>query len=228
MTVLENKYISVAEKGGRSYGGSQMLSASKVMRDSGCGVIAALDLLLYLGRFHPEYRSSFFSPSLYGDTLDPAEYDAAARALSKSYLPIIPKFGINGLVLAAGLDLFFIRYSIPYRATWGVGKAKIWQTIEDMLRRDLPVIISVGPNFPLVWGKGRLKFYRALPDGVKKAACEIKAHYVTVTGIDEEWLRVSSWGREYFISRAEYSDYIRQYSGSIVSNIVKLRRVKEK
>ena len=226
MTVLENKYISVESDGTRSYGGSQMLSASKLMRDSGCGVIAALDLLLYLGRFHEDCKCAFFPSSLYGEALDPAEYDSAARALSKSYLPIIPKFGINGIFLAAGLDLFFIRYSIPYRAVWGVGKAKLWQTIEDMLSRDLPVIISVGPNIPLFLRKGKLKLYRELPQGGKKAVCEIKAHYVTVTGMDESWLRISSWGREYYISRAEYTEYIKQYSGSVVSNIVKLRRVR--
>ena len=45
---IRNNYISVAQGQRRSFGGSQMLSASQTMREVGCGVIAALDLLLYL------------------------------------------------------------------------------------------------------------------------------------------------------------------------------------
>lgn len=46
---LKGEYISVLKDGRLSYGGSQRWSDSPVLRGYGCGVIAALDLLLYLG-----------------------------------------------------------------------------------------------------------------------------------------------------------------------------------
>ena len=49
---LKGEYISILKDGRLSYGGSQRWSDSPVLRGYGCGVIAALDLLLYLAR-HP-------------------------------------------------------------------------------------------------------------------------------------------------------------------------------
>ena len=52
-----------------------------------------------------------------------------------------------------------------------------------------------------------------------------KAHFVTITGMDEEWLRISSWGKEYFINRREYDDYVKTHSTWLVSNIGLVRRI---
>ena len=136
---------------------------------------------------------------------------------------MIPKLGINGLMLAGGLNLFFLRYSLPFRASWGIGSGKLFQQIEEMLARDIPVILAVGPNFPLFWQKNKLTFYASAASGDLRAACSINSHYVTVTGSDENYLKISSWGREYFIDRGEYLSYIRRHSGSVVSNIIKIR-----
>ena len=138
---------------------------------------------------------------------------------------MIPKLGINGFMLAGGLNLFFRRYSLPYRASWGIGSGRLFEQIELQLVQDIPVILSVGPNFPLFWQKNELTFYAAFSDGSLRPSCRIKAHYVTVTGIDEKCLKISSWGREYYIDREEYMSYIRRHSGSLVSNIVKIRSV---
>ncbi len=221
---IRNNYISVAQGQRRSFGGSQMLSASQTMREVGCGVIAALDLLLYLCRFHGGSDCTFFAEAAEDGVIDEREYDELAQKLSRRFFPMIPKLGINGLMLAGGLNHFFRCYKLPYRASWGIGSGRIFEEIEDMLARDIPVILSVGPNFPLFWQKHELNFYVSRPDGSFSRACSIKAHYVTVTGIDESRLKISSWGREYFIDREEYMSYIRRYSGSIVSNIVRIRR----
>ena len=221
---IRHNYISVSSGQRLSFGGSQMLSRSKTMREVGCGVIAALDLLLYLCRFHG-CDCPFFAEAAEDGVIDEKEYDELAQKLSRRFFPMIPKLGINGLMLAGGLNLFFLRYKLPYRASWGIGGGKLFRQIEEMLARDIPVILSVGPNFPLFWQKNELTFYAAAPDGSLRAACSIKAHYVTVTGIDEKYLKISSWGREYFIDREEYMSYIRRHSGSIVSNIVKIRSI---
>ena len=209
----------------RSFGGSQMLSESKTMREVGCGVIAALDLLLYLCRFHPGCGCAFFAAAAEDGCIDEKEYDELAQELSRKFFPVIPKLGINGLMLAGGLNLFFRRYSLPFRAAWGIGSSRLFDRIEEMLARDIPVILSVGPNFPLFWQKNELTFYALSPAGELRPACKIKSHYVTVIGIDEHYLRISSWGRQYSIDRDEYISYIRRHSGSIVSNIVKIRPI---
>ena len=45
---------------------------------------------------------------------------------------------------------------------------------------------------------------------------------MTVTGMDEDWLCVSSWGNRYYISREEYRRYVRRHSSYLFSNIVYL------
>ena len=225
MLQIRHKYISVDNGLRRSFGGNQMSLASNSMREVGCGVIAALDLLLYLCRFHPGCSCDFFAEAAEDGCIDEQEYNALAQELSRRYFPVIPKLGINGIMLAGGLNRFFRRYRLPFRAAWGIGSGRLFADIEDMLARDIPVILSVGPNFPLFWQKHELNFYASRPDGSIFRACSIKAHYVTVTGIDEQRLYISSWGRAYSIDRGEYMDYIRRRSGSVVSNVVKVRPV---
>ena len=227
MLQLKHRYIAVGTEQARSFGGSQMLSASQTMREVGCGVIAALDLLLYLCRFHKDCSGAFFAEAAADGVIDRVEYDALAQKLSRCYFPIIPKLGVNGLMLAAGLNLFFRRYAFPFHAAWGLGSRHLFESIESQLAQDLPVILSIGPNFPLVWKKDALCLYAAASAGETKSVCTVRAHYVTVTGIDEKWLYISSWGRAYRIDREEYLAYIRRSSGSIVSNIVRLRRVEK-
>ncbi len=220
---IRHKYISVRQGRNLSFGGSQMLFSSRAMREVGCGVIAALDLLLYLCLYHPGCGCAFFEDAAEDGCVDEKEYEELAKNLSKRFFPLIPKLGINGIMLAGGLNRFFRRYALPFRASWGIGSGRLFEEIEDMLARDIPVILAVGPNFPLFWQKHELQFYARRPEGTLFPACSIKAHYVTVTGIDAQRLQISSWGREYFIEREEYRDYIRRRSGSIVSNIVRIR-----
>lgn len=218
-------YISLRKGATRSFGGNQMISASRTMREVGCGVIAALDLLLYLDRVHLGGRCEMFSSALEDGSIDEKEYDELARSLSRRFFPLIPRLGINGLMLAAGLNVFFRRYHFPFRASWGIGISRMADKIADMLLRDIPVIMSIGPNFPLFWQKNELSFYTALPGGEMRHACSIKSHYVTVIGMDESLFHISSWGREYYIDRQEYFKYIHRHSGSLVSNIVYIRSV---
>ena len=96
--------------------------------------------------------------------------------------------------------------------------------MEDMLSRDLPVILSVGPNFPAFWHNNRLPFYTRNADGAYRKAASTKGHFVTATGIDADWVRISSWGREYYINRAEYEQYTRENSYSVFNNLLYLRR----
>ena len=44
-----------------------------------------------------------------------------------------------------------------------------------------------------------------------------------MTGLDETWMRVSSWGRELYIERAAYEDYMRAH-GALFTNLLYLEK----
>lgn len=215
MITLNHPYPQVYAEGMCSYGGNQMLAKGSIMKECGCGVVAALDLVLYL-----RARDTF--PRASASPFPLREYNDSLEKLGRRYFPLIPHFGINGLFLVAGLNRLLRAEGLPYRARWMVSGNKIWDRIENMLKRDLPVILSVGPNFPAVWQKHRLNFYHKLHNGTYQKSVAIQAHYVTATGLDAEWLSVSSWGKQFFINRAEYDQYVRKHSNYLFSNIVYL------
>lgn len=220
MRELKHEYPGVILEGGaRSYGGNQMLSPDKVMRRCGCGIVAAADLLLYLHRYHKPL-------ALYGglpEELTQGEYEELLQSLRRKYFPLFYPVGMNGVALALGLNCIFRKNGLSLSARWDMSEAKLWTRMEEMLHRDMPVILSIGPNFPKLWKKGKETLYR-LDNGEQRAVTQTRAHYVTVTGMDEKWLRISSWGKEYYLSREEYERFRADFSSALVSNIVYIRR----
>ena len=223
MLLLKHPYISVDTDNEPSYGGSQMRSASTTVQKCGCGIIAAFDTILYLSRWHPECFISEFSDMLSLSSLPIEKYNEYISKLKKTYFPIIPHAGMNGLTLMVGMNLFFKRHRLPCSAVWCVSDRKIWGRVEEMLKNDIPVIMSVGPNFPLVWQNHKASFYVKSKDGYFVRAASVKAHYITVTGMDDEWLRISSWGRRYYLNRTEFEDYVSAFSAGFVSNILYIK-----
>ncbi len=213
MASLQNDYVHVLRNGMESYGGSQMWSDKETIRICGCGAVAAFDAYLYLSGRRK-------------DSMTEEEYIRELEQVSRRYFPLIKPFGINGLLLALGMNRLLHRKNVPYRAFWAVSGRKFWSRVEELLRQDIPVIFSVGPNFPALWGKTRLPFYRKKGDGSFVPASSAIAHYVTATGCSEEWLRISSWGSEYYIKRSEYDEYVRKHSAPLVSNILMLRKIR--
>ena len=61
---------------------------------------------------------------------------------------MIPYAGINGLMLMAGMQRFFHEQQACPIPRAGVSPAPALGETEEMLRQDIPVIMSVGPNFP--------------------------------------------------------------------------------
>ena len=226
MLSLKNPYISVLydEKG--SYGGNQMRSGNKTEREVGCGVIAGLDLLLYLCRYHLRSADCGLKlPVPLSGPIAQENYLLLQGAMRKKYLPLIPGHGINGVTLALGMNICFIKNKIPFRALWGVPFSVLWERVDEMLSRDIPVIFSVGPNFPLLWQHNRLKFY-VRTDGGMLPGPQTHAHYVTVTGADSDWLQISSWGKRYYIRKDDYLSYVKRHSARLFSNILYIREKK--
>jgi len=220
MTELKHPYISVDIHGRNSYGGGQQFSESAMIRRCGCGIIAATDLLLYLSRWHRFGASDYFAGLLAEPPLPFYAYTACLRRISKKYFPMIPYAGINGLMLMSGMERFFRDHGMPYTARWCFLSVPMWDRMSEMLRQDIPVIMSVGPNFPIIWGNRRVRFYIKTIDGAYIPAAGAKAHYFTVTGMDEDWLRISSWGRLYYLNRNEFQEYASRYSLGFTSNIL--------
>lgn len=195
-----------------------MLSDDREIRECGCGLTGAAELLVYLCRCRG-IHNELIPEELFSDSIPPEIYDGFMKRLRR-YIPIVPPFGATGVGLAVGVNLLFRRCGLKLRAYWKMSSKDLFSDIEDMLKRDIPVIMSAGPNFPFFWHKEAVDLYMPRRDGGFEKSASIHSHYVIVTGTDGERLRISSWGREFFVSIPEYRDYVRRHSNYIVSNIL--------
>ncbi|MCQ2520300.1 MAG: hypothetical protein MJ107_07210, partial [Lachnospiraceae bacterium] len=182
----------------------------KYVRGYGCGVVACANVLLHTAE-RPDKNLSV------------EEYTNYARKLRHRYLPVIPKFGMNGVFMAIGFDLCLRLRHTGMRAHWGCLKKNIFSHIERMLSEDIPVVLSIGPNWPNLWGNHRLKMYFRTSDGYREATTT-RAHYVTVTAMDEVYMEVSSWGKKYYVNKNEYLEYIKKHSNALFSSILVVRK----
>lgn len=218
--------LSVQRPEGASYGGSQTWFSSPSIRGYGCGLIAAHDLLWYLERKESltaqtdRHRSG---EQLVSDSRSWEDYERSVKRLHRLF-PILPRLGINGLMLSAGLNLAFLLRRLPYRACWHVGYRNTGKEINRLLSQDIPVILSIGGNFPLIWKKDRLPLYKKTGDGIYIKSSSTRAHYITVTGIEHGWLRISSWGQEWYINWREYRNFAWIKSCPLFSNICYITR----
>lgn len=224
MLKLKKPYISVQYDNGSSFGGSQRMTESDVLKASGCGLVAAMDLLLYLTKGNGYFAdSSIKALSLY-DVIPQVSYNRCLQKFARSYFPVIPYHGMNGLGLMMGMQLYFARHRLPYVCHWCISDKGIWEKVYHMLEDDIPVIMAIGPNFPFVWRNGRAILYTKDYEGKLKPASSVKAHFITITGIDDEWLEISSWGKCYYLNRRMYEEYVSKYSAALVSNILYVRK----
>lgn len=216
---LMHEYVSVIKNGQSSYGGNQLWSCDSVMQKCGCGVVAAADLLLYLARSRSDCAVGFAAKHAGNHLVEHPDYEALTDMLNKKFFPLMPPVGMNGLVLTVGMNMYFSRWRLPLKARWGVSHSNLWDRMEQMLNQDIPVIFAVGPNFPFVWQNHRLCFYTKTAQGYTKTN-SAKAHYVVLTGMDEKWLEISSWGKRYYIKRQEFSEYSKKHSLDLLSNML--------
>lgn len=219
---LKHPLCAVEYRNGISFGGSQMQSPNRLMSGYGCGIVAAQEVLMYLSRHHSCPGKDFFGEMIFDSTVSAADYNTSLELLRR-YFTIIPPFGISGIALTFGLNSFFRRYGFPYRSSWKISSGSFYPSLSEMLDKDIPVIISVGPNLPAFWQKKSVKM---TPAGNRMRATpqNVYSHYVIAVGLDEENLYVSSWGKRFSISRSEYDEYVRRISNSIVSNLVYIHR----
>ena len=218
---LPDPYHSILRNGTLFPAGNQNWFRRAWLRRSGCALIAAADLLLYLRT--PDCSSSLFRDLPPEGTIPGEAYDRYLERFCRRFPPAVPRLGMNAWTLCLGLNLCFRTCRLPYRARWGVRRRRLWDEAEAMLGQGLPVILCVGPNFPLFWRKNQLTFYAREGDRLRPAT-RTKAHFVTVTGLSQRWLRIVSWGQVYYIRRSEFMAYAERYSSYLLCNIVRIRK----
>ena len=106
------------------------------------------------------------------------------------------------------------------------GRRFICQRMAEMLEQDIPVILAVGPSFPRFWRKTGACFCRPAAEGAYIPAVSARAHFVTDTGMDDEWVELSSWGCRYYLSRKEYERYTKECSNSLLCSILSIKHKK--
>ena len=225
-TALRHSLPVIVDGDLRCFGGTQTLLPRKSIRETGCGLISSANLMSYLTRFHG-LRDGLFDRFAGLDAIPLTDFNGACMRICRGLLRPLPHLGMTGTAVAAGLNREFRRRGIPYRARWCFrGAPVLWERMADMLRRDLPVILAIGPNLPRFWRRKKLVLYRRDDKGRRISAVRTRAHFVTAIALDEEWVTVSSWGRHYDISRREFEDYTRRFSGSWFCNMILLKEKK--
>lgn len=273
-------YVPVIKDTEIFYGGSQMwfpesnwYSKDYILRNYGCGTIAAADLFLYLALQNEKLQTPVTTAVLQGSSPDNNQsghqagipesnhesmqtgkqisylyYDPYVRTINDNFTKTKRYIAVLGPLLASAVNSYASRYHLGLKAKWRLGLSyyDMFDMIEEMLKQDIPVILSIGPNTPKLWGKKGVPFYerkeieyQETPEdttpGKKPYYYQVKqsninGHYVSVTGIIKDeitgqiMLRISSWGKQYYINYEEYRDYIEHYSGTFTSSIVQVKK----
>lgn len=221
---LKHPYITVKENHQSSFGGSQTWAKSRTLQKYGCGVVAGTDFLLYIG-LHKKYPvgTEFSRDKYLQGKLSRTVYLELLDKMRKHYFPVIPGLGMPWWVLIGGLNVYFLKNRIPLKTSFGVRRRNRDNRIRSMLVHDLPVILAVGPNFPIPWKRHKLAFYQKRGQEYIEA-CRTAAHFVVITGMCGQWLEISSWGNKYYVNLKEYEEYVAHYSCPLVSNIIYMKK----
>ena len=220
MMQLKHRYTGVSYGGPESYGGNQRRSSDPVIKKCGCGLVAALDTLLYLGRCCRWTDVPELAATDEDGPISAGQYEKCLAAMKKAYFPLLYPLGTGGLALAAGMNLFFKRRCLPFHGLWCAAGSRLWERMENMLAADIPVICAVGQNFPRFWEKKGVSLQLNDGSGSPRPGASARAHFITVTALDEEWMRLSSWGKKYYMSRRDFENYVRKTSNPLLCGIL--------
>lgn len=251
--LLNPNYVPIIKDTTKSYGGNQMwfsannkLSEDYVLHQYGCGTIATADLFLYWAIQNEDYRNPVTDTALKeSDTILYSDYDRYVRNINKDYTNTHRVIAVLGPKAASAINSYALYYKVGYKASWKLKLSyyDMYDMMEEMLQNDIPVILAIGPNTPNLWGKKGIKFYQRneitnpgpdeeknKPYYYKAVKQDISGHYVTVTGLIKDdiagtiMLKISSWGKQYYINYEEYRDYLENAGGTITSSIIYIRR----
>lgn len=229
---LKNEYVHVkrADSGTLTFGGDQgffdrQIGKSKGAKKKskyGCGIVAFGDLLLYLEHNHSKFGIPKEKKFQKMDFLE-EEY---VKYFDRIY------FLLGGIlfrgITCLRLMVQFNRLSFQYRwkkwAIWGWSRRKLFDRIERMIGRDLPVILCIPVLIPCKKQDG-LWLYERMDNATYQRRALTRSHFITITGFiknkEETWYEISSWGKKYYFNKAEYdkllkSHFLANYFGNIL------------
>lgn len=237
-------YVPVLYKGTQSFGGNQcwfskehFLNRDYIIHRWGCGTVAMGDLFLYLARSDQRWNTPATSLArVHRPLIDAEDYIIYLSFIQNRFAPVIPGSGMTGFALAGAVRHYTLRYQIPIRIAWKgfLNDDEMLQVIRKMLKDDLPVILSLGPNMPFVFMKKGVNFYtksktedNSKLEHYRLTKTNVHKHFVTVTGIvglkkKQIMLKITSWGQEYYINYRELRDYINLNGDRLTSSLLYL------
>lgn len=237
------EYVPVNMNSAISYGGSQMWysadnksSKDYVIHRYGCGTIAFADLLLYLALHKPNFASPLTELALKGS--DKPYYDNYrdyVYTIHDSYTKTRRILAVLGPKLGSTFNSYAKKQGLAYRGKWklNLNSNRMLAMIQEMLHDNIPVIISIGPNTPKLWGKKGVYLYNKKSSddftSFEATGQSINSHYVTITAIEtgkisgKIMLRISSWGKSYYIDYEDYRNYVDTAGGKFTSSILYIK-----
>lgn len=198
---MELNYIKIKNGNGVMYGGNQKYFG-KAAKKSGCGMIAACDVLLYLS-------------GKYAETVSFSDYKAFAEGLRdgvfygkrKNPFGIFPRRLAKILTEKSGRKFAYY----PARKFCGGKGKRLAEFISEEIKSGVPVIVRVGADI------GGLPYKIEYPASGKICTGKMSWHYITVTGISESGiLTFSSWGGKGSVSCAELYRHF-GFTGGIIA-----------
>lgn len=279
--LLDYNYVPVIKESDTYYGGCQMWFSNEhwsskdyIINKYGCGTIATADFFLYLALQNNSLKTPETEIATRGsDQVLYENYDLYVRKINSQYTKTKRIIAVLGNTIASVINKYSDFYGFGYQAFWKLKLTyyDMLDMMEEMLSQDIPVILSIGPNTPNIWGKKGVPFYqireidyKACEDNIEKTEASsesaqsyegevtsevkessvtkkpyyykvaipcVNSHYVTVTSVIKDdvaeriMLRISSWGKQYYISYEEYRIYIEDFGGTFTSSMVQVKKV---
>lgn len=228
---LKYDYIRVREEKGFSYGGDQNWFQDGILKGYGCGLVAIGDIILYMAKGHKPVIKNVYDKMNSKVLLEKEEYLGFLRRLSRGLFLVPPK-GMIGPAIALGFNIYAICHKSSARAFWGCWCKDIHTEITRMIKENIPVLFSVGANFPFIWKKEGVHLYRKVMVNGKEvmSGCgTVFRHFMVITGLVEndeygEMIKLSSWGKEYYLSWEEFENYLKKKSNKFFTNILSIKK----
>ncbi len=168
---MKVEFIKVLNPWGEGYGGNQGNFSNqpngKRIKRCGCGLIAVCDMTLFLRK---------------NNAVPWVEYVKFVCGISKK-MSIADSFGIPPKKVVKMLADSNPNHNFKFIPVRKMTENELRERFEKSLGAGMPVIVRVGENF------------RRLPYKMNGTEGKMRWHYITVTGIEDDKLVFSSWGK---------------------------------